>query len=583
MVGKRIKVAIIDSGYENETYDGVYMSLANENFVFDKNVTDQLGHGTIVTNIIKDNTKNIDFFIVKLFNDEEEISEELLNSALEYLEKNIKPDIINMSIGLTFCDDIKTLFSNCQKLKDSGSILVAAFDNNGAMSYPAAFDNVIGVDSDISCISIKEHYYLENSSINIKTMGSMMRLKGRKGRMINVQGSSFATPYITVKIIRYMQEEGRRSFESILNMLKKEAAKVIVAPSNNEVELPFKINRAITFPYNKEIETLLMNDSSIKFDVCGIYDIKHMKNVGRNIYFKGKEIDIESYKKINWDDKFDTLILGHTKEIERFISDKIIRDVINNAKVHKKTIYSFDARNEDSIFTPVISEKNVPYKNYGKLYQINKPILTIAGTSSKQGKFSLQMMIKRNLEKKGCNVGHLSTEPSGYLLGADYVFPMGYNSSVYLTTAEDYILMINYMMKKIEDKKCDIIISGLQSQTVPMQYANVRDMVVYNHYLLLALNPDAIILCVNMVDTYEYIEKTICYLESIVQCKVIAIVIFPMKKEIYWNVLGNMYSEEKEDILKNKRSEIENYFKINTYILGRNEDELCKRCIDFFS
>ncbi len=582
MVEKRIKVAIIDSGYENETYDGVFMCLVNDNVVFEKDVTDKLGHGTIVTNIIKDNIENVDFFIVKLFNDEEEISEELLNCALEYLEKNIKPDIINMSIGLTFCNDIEKLFSNCQKLKDSGSILVAAFDNNGAMSYPAAFDNVIGVDSDISCVSIKEHYYLENSPINIRAMGSIMRLKGRQGRMINVQGSSFATPYITVKIIRYMQEEGRRSFESILNMLKKEAVKVIVTPSNIEVELPFKINRAITFPYNKEIETLLMNDSSIEFDVCGIYDIKYMKNIGRKIYFKGKEIDIQSYKKINWDDEFDTLILGHTKEIEEFISDKIIRDIINNAKVHKKRIYSFDARNEENIFTPVISEKNVPYKNGGKLYQINKPILAVAGTSSKQGKFSLQMMIKRNLEEKGCKVGHLSTEPSGYLVGADYVFPMGYNSSVFFTTAEDYILMTNYMMKKIEEKKSDIIISGLQSQTVPMQYANVRDMVVCNHYLLLALNPDAIILCINMVDTYDYIEKTIRYLESIVQCKVIAIVIFPMKKEIYWNVLGNMYNEEKEEVIESKRSEIEDYFKINTYILGRGEDELCKTCIDFF-
>lgn len=582
MVDKRIKVAIIDSGYENETYDGVYMSLVNDNFVFDKNVTDKLGHGTIVANIIRDNIENIDMFIVKLFNDEEEISEELLNCALEYLEKNIKPDIINMSIGLTFCDDIERLFLNCQKLKDGGSILVAAFDNNGAMSYPAAFDNVIGVDSDITCVSIKEHYYLENSPINIKTMGSIMRLKGRQGHMINVQGSSFATPYITVKIIRYMQEEGRRSFESILNMLKKEAAKVVVAQNNNEVEISFKINRAITFPYNKEIETLLLNDSSIEFDVCGIYDIKYMKNIGRKIYFQGKEIEIESYKKINWDDEFDTLILGHTKEIEEFISDKIIRDIINNAKVHKKRIYSFDARNEENIFTPVISEKNVPYKNGGKLYQINKPILAVAGTSSKQGKFSLQMMIKRNLEKKGCKVGHLSTEPSGYLVGADYVFPMGYNSSVYLTTAEDYILMTNYMMKNIEDKKCDIIISGLQSQTVPMQYANVRDMVVCNHYLLLALNPDAVILCINMVDTYDYIEKTIRYLESIVQCRVIAIVIFPMKREIYWNVLGNMYGKEEDEVIEKKRREIEEYFKINTYILGREEDELCKLCINFF-
>ena len=36
MVEKRIKVAIIDSGYENETYDGVFMCLVNDNVVFEK-------------------------------------------------------------------------------------------------------------------------------------------------------------------------------------------------------------------------------------------------------------------------------------------------------------------------------------------------------------------------------------------------------------------------------------------------------------------------------------------------------------------------------------------------------------------
>lgn len=39
--------------------------------------------------------------------------------------------------------------------------------------------------------------------------------------------------------------------------------------------------------------------------------------------------------------------------------------------------------------------------------------------------------------------------------------------------------------------------------------------------------PDAIILSISMNDTYEYIEKTISFLESTVECEVIALCLFP--------------------------------------------------------
>ena len=38
--------------------------------------------------------------------------------------------------------------------------------------------------------------------------------------------------------------------------------------------------------------------------------------------------------------------------------------------------------------------------------------------------------------------------------------------------------------------------------------------------------PDAIILSISMNDTYEYIEKTISFLESTVECEVIALCLF---------------------------------------------------------
>lgn len=46
--------------------------------------------------------------------------------------------------------------------------------------------------------------------------------------------------------------------------------------------------------------------------------------------------------------------------------------------------------------------------------------------------------------------------------------------------------------------------------------------------------PDAIILSISMNDTYEYIEKTISFLESTVECEVIALCLFPVGQTFDW-------------------------------------------------
>lgn len=46
-------------------------------------------------------------------------------------------------------------------------ILISAYDNAGAISYPAAFPEVIGVDSDIRCTRWDDFLVIEGENDNI--------------------------------------------------------------------------------------------------------------------------------------------------------------------------------------------------------------------------------------------------------------------------------------------------------------------------------------------------------------------------------------------------------------------------------
>ena len=81
-----------------------------------------------------------------------------------------------------------------------------------------------------------------------------------------------------------------------------------------------------------------------------------------------------------------------------------------------------------------------------------------------------------------------------------FLLGMGYNSSIDLNSADEYITTANYAISLIEDLNVDLIITGLQSQTIPMQLCSFKDTVIFNHYFLLATNPDAIVLVVNVFD-----------------------------------------------------------------------------------
>lgn len=140
-----MKVLLIDSGITNHKALSslkIYPTGYNgQNHISD--LEDNIGHGTAVAGLIVRNQLSVELYVIKLFDDTFKCSANQLIDALHYvLEMKIRFDIINMSFGLTHVDDFSELLELervCKSLRDCGTILVAAYDNEGAISYPAFF------------------------------------------------------------------------------------------------------------------------------------------------------------------------------------------------------------------------------------------------------------------------------------------------------------------------------------------------------------------------------------------------------------------------------------------------------------
>lgn len=109
----------------------------------------------------------------------------------------------------------------------------------------------------------------------------------------------------------------------------------------------------------------------------------------------------------------------------------------------------------------------------GRLYNRLTPVVGVFGTSSRQGKFTVQMELRKRFLQHGYTVGQIVSEPSGYLHQCDGVFPFGYHANI-LTCAEDSVAILNRMLWDASGHNTkDVILVGGQSGVVPYSYHNI--------------------------------------------------------------------------------------------------------------
>lgn len=575
---RKVRIAIVDSGVR---LDHPALRECSPKIVYFsglKKGEGDCGHGTAVYNIIRKTEKFAEIINFQITNKDEEISEQVLLSCLSVIRDEYDVDIINLSLGLSVCDNYVQLRQICDDLYAKGVIIVSAFDNIGSISYPAAFHNVIGVTSVDSCRKTSDFIVFNDDVINIGANGNLQRLAWDTPDYIFFSGNSFACAHVTAQIA-FLIAEGIDTFSEIINRFRTMASLVYFNenPKHQKTKL-FKINKAAIFPFNKEMHSIIRFPDLLSFEISDVYDIRESSQIGSttNHILKAdvKSFLIKNIEKMEWD-TFDTVIVGNIPPYKAHLLVKAREKIIDKAISLKKNIFSFDDLRDkyhyEQLYCPSVDVSDVPVDRLGKLYRITKPVVGVYGTSSCQGKYTLQLELRRRFLKHEYAVGQIGTEPSAQLFGIDYVYPMGYNSSVYID-GHDTIAYINECINELCQNNCDIIITGSQASVLPADIGNKGMFPVKQYSFLMGTQPDCIVLCVNPDDDMEYIGRTIAFLESGVEGKVIAICVYPMQYKKDWTGMYGLKKPLQRHEFELLKLSLCGKFSIPVYQLGEEND-----------
>lgn len=279
---------------------------------------------------------------------------------------------------------------------------------------------------------------------------------------------------------------------------------------------------------------------------------------------------------------FDTVILGHTVELSKKLKRDLNKEILEKCIKYRKNLYAFDPLNNYNmlindakshnvnVYYPTVSKEHIPKLRYGKLCELSTPVLGVFGTSSMQGKFTMQLTLRKLFLDSGYKVGQLGTEPSSLLYGFDKIYPMGYNSNLSVSRHEA-LQVINEKLMEIEKSQPDIIIVGSQAGTIPEFTTNIAFYTFKQIEFLMATNPDIVILCVNFNDEYNYVMKTINAIESLSRSIVLGLVVYPFTKEITVNNLYKL-SKPTNQHLEQYRNDLNKLTNRSVFILSDYEE-----------
>ncbi len=224
----KVRIALLDTGVSvsiRECYPVIksyeWKKVGHNKKIVENEGFDTFGHGTAVINIISLITKRVEFINIKIA--DRKVDSKGLVAALKYIYTHLDVDIINISAGVTELPNYHELDEICRKLADKKILIISAFDKGGAITYPAAFDKVIGVDVKKDVQSGNEITIATNDIVNVWMPNIFHRTVWVDGEKALLKGSSFACAKITgIFANLLLKYQKKMNIDEMLNQVMNE-------------------------------------------------------------------------------------------------------------------------------------------------------------------------------------------------------------------------------------------------------------------------------------------------------------------------------------------------------------------------
>ena len=371
MLIKKIHVCVIDDGIcadEINIYKNI--QIRNGKAVSSLNVCKNNSHGTGCAKVItKRAEKDILISSVSILNRQCKGNIQSLCTAFAWCVEN-DVDIINLSLGSVFFRDKELLLSAVNRCAENGIVIVGATSNEGYVTYPASFTNVLGVRSfdekeKRGCVA----RYDTNLGFGLfETQGSeKIYINGME--KTTSWCNSVAAPQITAKIIN-VYEEGTSPI-AIRNMFGNELLKIncfgidwaskAYAQNIHELIPKWCVCKII----NKEMETSLDIADTVITQKAD--NIKRWLEAGKNIIYIGDDvIDYESSNSYVWS-KYNRIQQIHYNQIaQQGISEVPV--IFIEGVCALKYIYGLEKMFREKDYHAYSISHSILYELYGITY-----------------------------------------------------------------------------------------------------------------------------------------------------------------------------------------------------------------------
>lgn len=249
-MNRKVKIAILDTGIDrsheylkDNIIGGIGFNYDDKYILRTNNYDDDNGHGTACASVIKNEFLDVELFIVKILDKQGKANIQILEEALKYiLNTNIR--LINLSLSVMRSENVAGLYKVCEELTKKGKIIVSSLANGFEESYPAIFDNVIGVKG---FILEDENTFWYNRNENIQCIidnNPYLSCHINNSYKLFGKCNSQATAKFTGKIAEILSNEPDISLIELHGKLE------ILARNNNWTDLDFKKSKR--YPNCKE-------------------------------------------------------------------------------------------------------------------------------------------------------------------------------------------------------------------------------------------------------------------------------------------------------------------------------------------